>query len=158
MLHMVARLQGGGWPSPPSELGVAAGGLIKQTVVCDPGHIWHKSQTKAFNVQILNSIHFQRITGRKPPTSPIDAATYAQYGYPFFTIYEEPSDVEGNFSNIKSVGQIDKFVDPDVEPKLKKVIDFTVNNQQSKLDSSGGRFWNTRDSREEFRDVSVLEQ
>jgi len=89
-------------------MGIAAGGQIDQAIVQDQGtHHWHSSETKWFNVQILNSIRFQQITGLPPPETPANAQTYAEHGYPFFDMWEEPTAVAGNFSGVKSIGQID---------------------------------------------------
>ena len=93
-----------------TELGVAAGGYIKQCILPDhnPASIWERDQTIYFNVQILNSAAFQKITGLKLPKTPVSAAIYASHGLPFFQIYNEKSDIEGNFKNLKSVKAIDK--------------------------------------------------
>lgn len=86
-------------------MGVAAGGLIDQAVVRDSGkHNWILTQTKLFNVQILNTLNFQHVTGFPPPQPSIDARTYAKYGFPFFSFYEELTTVAGDFSTVKSVG------------------------------------------------------
>jgi hypothetical protein len=127
----VLRLRGGGGgqeiPYPPQavssnsqpQMGIAAGGHIDQAVKRDRGRYrWNASETKVFNVQILNSLHFQHVTGIAPPNSPVSAATYARHGYPFFSMYEEPSTVVGQFSIVKSVGQIDNTSDPSITPRL----------------------------------------
>jgi len=89
-------------------MGIAAGGQIDQAIVQDQGtNYWHSSETKWFNVQILNSIRFQQITGLPPPETPANARKYAECGYPFFDMWEEPTTVAGNFSGVKSIGQID---------------------------------------------------
>ena len=92
------------------ELGVAAGGLIKQWILPDtnPASIWQRDRTVCFNVQILNSAAFHQITGTNPPESPISAATYASEGLPFFAIYNETSDIKGDFGAVKSVKALDK--------------------------------------------------
>ncbi|MFN8512954.1 MAG: hypothetical protein U0841_10275 [Chloroflexia bacterium] len=41
-------------------------------------------------VRIVNSAHYQQITGQLPPTSPVDAKTYTAHGYPWFDLYDEP--------------------------------------------------------------------
>lgn len=111
-MSLVLRLRGGGDGPPPgeSEFGIAAGGLIKQCVVEDeyPGSIWDIDRALFFNVQILNSHHFELVTGRAPPATPISAQTYASNGLPFFEIYNETSKVKGDFKNVKSVVAIDK--------------------------------------------------
>ena len=90
-------------------MGVAPGGLIKQCILEDenPASIWEPDHTICFNVQILNSNVFCQVTGMDPPKTPISAATYAVEGLPFFQIYNETSNVEGDFGELKSVKQID---------------------------------------------------
>jgi hypothetical protein len=104
-------------PTAPSEpeMGVAAGGLIRQAIVRDPGDVkWDPSQTKVFNVQILNSHHFTSVTGFAPPPTPIDARSYASSGFPFYTTHEEPSSIAGDFSSVRSVGQIEGTSEPEL--------------------------------------------
>lgn len=74
---MVLRLRGGNPASRPSELGIAAGGMIKQNVrrdTHDPSE-WAKGFIIPFRVQILDSSTFRQVTGHEPPACPIDAAT-----------------------------------------------------------------------------------
>lgn len=129
-IHLILRLRGGGPPCslPPRvadqpEMGIAAGGAISQSIVRDPGRLWLKSETKTFNIQILNSVHFRHVTGKAPPKTPIDARTYAQLGYPFYSISEEPSDIAGDFLDIRSIGQIDGYREPNIHPKIARLLD-----------------------------------
>ncbi len=103
------RVIGGGGGDPPPALGVAPGGLIKQCIVEDtyPAAIWERDRTICFNVQILNSDMFQRVTGKAPPATPVSAKTYANAGLPFYEIYGETSTVKGDFNGIKSVRGLD---------------------------------------------------
>lgn len=61
----------------PSELGIAAGGLIKQDVRKDTRNPqeWVKGLTMTIPVQILDSTTFFQVTGQEPPKCPIDAET-----------------------------------------------------------------------------------
>ena len=110
---MVLKLRGGGggpqWPQR-NELGIAAGGLIKQCILKDryPADIWQPDRTICFNVQILDSAIFRQITGFDPPDTPVSAATYAEHGLPFYDIYNENSDIKGHFEAVKSVKAIEK--------------------------------------------------
>ena len=117
-LHVIINLRGD-YAGPPLrisrqglEMGTAAGGLIKQSIVADDGR-WEfdGTRTKVFNVQVLNSRHYHQVTGSMPPTTPIDAETYAAYGYPYYSMYEEKSDVPGSFDGVKTVKQLDKEED-----------------------------------------------
>jgi len=112
-IYLVLNIRGGGTQEvhEKMELGVAAGGYIKQSILPDtnPASIWERDQTIYFNVQILNSAAFRNITGLEPPKTPISAATYASQGLPFYKIYNEKSGIKGNFEDIKSVKAIDKI-------------------------------------------------
>lgn len=104
---------GGGGPNlpQPKELGVAAGGFIKQCILKDTNQAdsWQRGRTIRFNVQILNSAVFRQVTGMDPPKTPISAATYASQGLPFFDIYNETSDIKGNFKEAKSIKEVEKM-------------------------------------------------
>ena len=90
-------------------MGIAAGGLIKQCILPDnnPASIWDTDRSIGFNVQILNSDLFHRVTGMNPPDTPISAATYAEQGFPFFQIWNETSNIKGDFKTVKSIKTID---------------------------------------------------
>ena len=120
---MVLRLRGGGpGPDPIQEMTIAAGGKIHQVIHEDEmKQDWLAERTTVFNVQILNSLCYKAVTGRKPPTKPINAARYKQNGLPFYAMYEEPSGVSGDFSMVKSVAQIDGVKDGMVKPAVKRL-------------------------------------
>lgn len=95
-------------PAPPAEdIVLAAGGLIKQNVVELTQREYKRTVAVELNVQIVNSINFQNITGCSPPSTPISAATYLENGFPFYSLYEEPTTISGPSFGIKSIGQID---------------------------------------------------
>jgi hypothetical protein len=99
-------------PAPKVEaMGLAAGGLIKQSINEDkyPASIWDTENSILFNVQLLNSDSFVAVTGRAPPSTPIDAKTYKQHGWPFYDIWmEEKTGIKGDFDAVKSVGEMDE--------------------------------------------------
>ncbi|KAF8851634.1 hypothetical protein BDZ45DRAFT_717327 [Acephala macrosclerotiorum] len=125
------------------EMGLAAGGLIRQVIMRDvlPANHWDASRTLAFNVQILNASNFQEITGIPPPQSPISASVYHGMGLPFFSQWEEPTSIFGNFQGIKSVAQLSSRSEPglkfmvinlDAEGKISKRV-----GELSELDQPG---------------------
>lgn len=126
---MVLRLRGGNpdfhYHRQAVEMGIAAGGNIRQAIVEDrtwdlelPNgpECWDTTKTKVFNVQILNTVHFRQVTGIAAPKPPVSAQTYAAMGLPFFSMYEEPTDVSGDFGSVRSVAQIDGKPDSVVKP------------------------------------------
>ncbi|KAM0418758.1 hypothetical protein ACHAPT_012356 [Fusarium lateritium] len=107
--------EGGGMPSyPEPEMNLAAGGLIKQSIVELHQRAYQKTNTVAFSVQILNSVSFQQVTGQPPPPSPVSAETYADNGLPFFSVFEEPTNVTGDFSSVQSICQLNGDVEPPI--------------------------------------------
>jgi hypothetical protein len=146
-------------------MGIAAGGQINQAVKRDPGtFLWNAAQTKVFNVQILNSMHFRQVTGVPAPTSPISAATYTQHGYPFFSMWEEPTPVKGEFSIVRSVGQIDGVSEPPINPRLVNIGSYQGENQGASNRPAAGRpnvdvgFFNPSGPLSEFRSLEALER
>jgi ubiquitin len=138
-LYLVLRLRGGGGePTPPAgkEMGIAAGGIIEQVIHEDPGTIkWDATQTKTFNIQILNSAEFKVVTDKKAE-KPHDWSEMKAFGLglPFFKLFEEPSTVSGEFTAVKSINQIDSKSDPEIFPH---VINLVHGSLQSRLKAAG---------------------
>lgn len=129
-------------------MGIAAGGRIDQVIIQDTRkHRWDSSQTRWFNVQMLNCSRFQEVTGLPAPDTPVTIQAYASYGYPFYAIWEEKTTVAGDFSAVKSIGQIEGKVEPKLrssnivsigrrpEPKTEEA-DAGKNNDNSKSRTS----------------------
>lgn len=153
-VHLVERLRGGGGGFYEPEMGLGAGGLIKQTILKDDNdpNIWDSESGTILNVQILNSATFKAITGMEPPPTPVTARTYGMYGFPYFDIYnEKPSGIMGYFSRVKSVAAKDLEGVPTIEKAraVAEVIEDT-NNPVVLLDETGRRVG--------FRPVKVMEK
>ncbi|KAK5996409.1 Uba52-like protein [Cladobotryum mycophilum] len=107
-IDLILSLRGSGYLDPAKlQMSVAAGGQIKQNIVNLPRRDYQNSTTIAFQVQILNSAHFRFITSQEPPRCPISAKDYAALGLPFFSPYEEPTTLCGDFSTMRSMNHID---------------------------------------------------
>ncbi|OHE93771.1 integral membrane protein [Colletotrichum orchidophilum] len=97
-------------PPEVEEMGLAAGGLITQTIEADkyPANVWDVEASVMMNLQILDVKSFCAVTGQPAPDTPVDAQSYANHGYPFFEIWgEEKTGIKGDFSEVKSVAQIE---------------------------------------------------
>ncbi|KAI1102130.1 hypothetical protein F4804DRAFT_313964 [Jackrogersella minutella] len=131
VLHMIRTIRAGDCTVP---MGIAAGGRIEQNIVEDTMDAtqWAKDMTMTIPLQILNSVAFRRVTGKKPPPSPVKASTYADAGLPFFSMYEEPSGVAGNFQVVKSVNEIEQ------DRGLANGAESSVHPSIVKLDERGG--------------------
>jgi len=95
------------------EMGLAAGGTIKQSIHSDPYGIdtWDQSKFGRVFVHIVNSQMWTQITGQAPPETPISAQTYSAHGFPWFDIYEENASTvptSSTLSGIKTVKEIDQ--------------------------------------------------
>ncbi|KAL2067774.1 hypothetical protein VTL71DRAFT_15870 [Oculimacula yallundae] len=115
-VNVVLNLCGGGVlqliESNPvnAEMGVGAGGLIRQSILSDPhaSIAWDSDSTAIFNIQLLNATIFESVTGRAPPPSPITAESYAEAGLPFFALPKEAdSGIKGLFSDVKGIHEVD---------------------------------------------------
>lgn len=116
-----------------SEMSIGAGGLIKQSILGDPhpATAWDSENTALFNIQLLSATVFEHVTGMVPPPSPVTAESYAAAGLPFYSIPSEvDSGVQGMFSDIKSVGQMDR-------EKGKKGLDRELKFPTIELDETG---------------------
>lgn len=138
---MYLPLRGGGKVKP--EMSLAAGGLIDQAILRDDHDPtkWEPSCSLIFNIQILNSERFEKVTGEAPPPTPVAAAEYAKNGLPYFSIYDEKqSGVKGVFDGIRSVNQFDQTGVPSQE-KTRASEDVLVDtyNPIVLLDVSGKR-------------------
>lgn len=95
-----------------AEMGIAAGGKMKQEIYPDPHGIdtWDQENFGRVYVHIVNSLTYREITDREPPPTPVTAKTYAQYGLPWFDLYQEglgdisPPEV---LKKVKSIKEID---------------------------------------------------
>lgn len=119
-----ARLQpryGPGAPpqtaAPPLgwDMGIGAGARLRQQILKDPhaANTWDKSASVLVNVQILNSVAFESLTGMLAPPTPITPESYIKAGFPFYLSYGEAAETYGgtNFQAIKSIGQLDAMSD-----------------------------------------------
>lgn len=92
-------------------MGIGAGGRIRQRVYPDTYGIdcWDVTSAQSVLVYIVNSIQFERITGTKPPPTPISAKDYTDAGFPWFELYDETmGDVAASDSlrSVKSVRDV----------------------------------------------------
>jgi hypothetical protein len=77
--------------TPTGEMGLGAGGKIKQKVYPDPYGIdtWDPENYGRAFVYIVNSEQYRRVTGLEPPPTPVSVQTYIEHGLPWFDLYDE---------------------------------------------------------------------
>jgi hypothetical protein len=96
-----------------AEMGLAAGGKMEQKIYPDEYGIdtWDEENYGRVYVHIVNSMMYREITAKEPPSTPVTAKMYTQYGFPWFDLYDESKgDVAASniLSQVKSVKQMDK--------------------------------------------------
>ncbi|KAL9649286.1 hypothetical protein ABK040_004306 [Willaertia magna] len=99
--------------SEAKELGIAAGGRIKQDIVKDAygEEFWDVDSKARIFIHIVNSEMYRQITGENPPNTPVSAQTYSSYNYPWFDWYNENLETITKseiLENVKSVSEIDQ--------------------------------------------------
>jgi hypothetical protein len=93
------------------EMGLAAGGLIKQTINADPNpaDVWDQAAAVLLHLQIFDPASYTDVTGNPAPDTPATQEEYAKHGWPYFEIWnEEKTGVKGDFDEVKSVAQLKK--------------------------------------------------
>ncbi len=92
------------------SLGMAAGGQMKQEIYPDPYglEVWDTEKSERVFVHLLNSMTWQTVTGKAPPTAPRTAADYARHGLPWYEVYRDGPALGGTAetAQIKSVAQL----------------------------------------------------
>ena len=92
-------------PVEATQMGLGAGGKMRQKIYPDPYgfNTWYLKKFGTLYVHIVNSTQFEKITGQKPPDTPITKKDYVLYNYPWFDLYDE------------------KYADINASEKLKKI-------------------------------------
>ena len=94
--------------APPSFMGLAAGGMMRQEITKDPHKMadWDQSLTERCFVTIANASQWMGITGEEPPAPPISASDYTAAGLPWFDYYgADTAAIKG----VKSLGGLKPF-------------------------------------------------
>lgn len=97
-------------PSAGLEMGLGAGGRMRQKIYPDEYGIdtWDPDERGEVLIHILNSAAYRELVGREPPPSPVSASTYAQYGLPWFDLYDEGrASLEGT-ERLRAVKSVDR--------------------------------------------------
>jgi hypothetical protein len=95
------------------DMGVAAGGRMRQEVYDDPHPLrdWDTTHRARCFVHLANAMVWRAVTGEAPPTVPPTAAEYTRAGLPWFEYYDaDRVALEGGqgLRGVKSVTEIGK--------------------------------------------------
>ena len=74
-----------------ADMGLAAGGQMKQEIFDDPFDIndWDTANTERVYIHMANSLVWKAVTQQDPPSPPQTAADYAAHGLPWFDNYTD---------------------------------------------------------------------
>ena len=113
-------------PAPAAEMGLGAGGTMRQKIYPDEYGVdtWDPDARGGVVVHILNSARYRELIGTEPPPSPVGATTYAEHGLPWFDLYDEFRATLAGADRLRSVKSIDqqeaeRGLRGDVEPSLR---------------------------------------
>jgi len=105
-LHLIVK-------DDEDEMGIAAGGKMKQNIYADDegnvGRYNVKKATRVF-VNLANGNMWRRITGKELPESPLNPQIYKNYGYPWFSLYDDGMDdvnASAELAGVKSIKAIE---------------------------------------------------
>jgi hypothetical protein len=103
------------------ELGVGAGGRIRQRVYPDPlgFETWESISKVVIHIHLIDAVQYAGITGETVPDSPVDAATYARFGLPWFDVYDaHRGDIPATsqLTHVRSVDEITNTREVGAEP------------------------------------------
>ena len=78
-------------PTPGIEMGLGASGRMRQKIYPDDYGLdtWDPENYGRVYIHIVNSMMYREITGTEPPSTPVSARTYTEYGLPWFDLYDE---------------------------------------------------------------------
>lgn len=99
--------------SPSAEMGIGAGGRMRQKVYPDVHGIdtWDQTAFARLPIHIVNSQMFREITGIAPPPTPISAELYTNLGLPWFELWDhEKADVPAS-KRLARVKGIDEWLE-----------------------------------------------
>jgi hypothetical protein len=129
-----------------AEMGLAAGGKMRQKIYPDPHGIdtWDQENHGRIYVHIVNSMLYREITGKEPPPTPVTARMYAEYGLPWYDLYDDKlgdisaPDVLKGIKSVKEKDQEKGFEsqqdDDSLEIPEDKVIKYKIESDEEKKD------------------------
>jgi len=98
--------------SASAEMGLSAGGMMKQEIYEDPFGIgeWDLGHSARCFIHIANTMVWRAITGKEPPTIPATAKEYTRAGLPWFDYYGDGPALNATdkLKGVKSVVEMSK--------------------------------------------------
>lgn len=103
-----------------TEMGLAAGGRIKQEIYADPHALtdWDMQHTSRVFLHLLNAHQWDLVTHRPMPHRPFSARDYRRHGFTWYDYWAEGTTLTGSeaLAGVKSVAEWDPSLkDADVD-------------------------------------------
>ena len=120
-------------PAAVSQMGLGAGGHMRQKIYPDPYGIdaWDVNNFGHIFVHIINSEQYRDLTALEPPPTPISAKIYTEFGLPWFDLYDEAkSDITAS----KKLTKVRTIREKDIEKGVSSGKDDTsINVSESQI-------------------------
>ena len=120
-------------PAAVSQMGLGAGGQMRQKIYPDPYGIdaWDVNNFGHIFVHIINSEQYRDLTALEPPPTPISAKIYTEFGLPWFDLYDEAkSDITAS----KKLTKVRTIREKDIEKGVSSGKDDTsINVSESQI-------------------------
>ena len=95
-----------------SPMGMAAGGLMRQTIYEDEYglDVWDQDNGSRCFIHLMNSESYKSITGEMPPYPPITGKDYRSHGIPWFDYYSDGNSLSGSktLNKLKNLAKMAK--------------------------------------------------
>ncbi|MGC4960923.1 hypothetical protein [Gordonia sp. DT101] len=96
--------------APGSAMGLGAGGSITQSIAVpiESKENWEIGAQRDATLRIINSTHWETLTGNLPHHAPPTITDYQNHGYPWFEWYDDSLARQGssNLSELQTIKQI----------------------------------------------------
>ncbi len=113
------------------DMGLGAGGQMEQKIYSDRYGIqtWDQENSGSVFIHIINSEMYQTITGLESPPTPISAKTYTEYGFPWFSLYDETRE---DVAASEALGQVKTIQEQDAAQGIKSDQSLEIEKSQVK--------------------------
>jgi hypothetical protein len=98
--------------APVREFGLASGGQVAQKINADRHGVgtWDQECGVSCRVHLVDIFTWARITGERPPSTPVNAKAYTDAGFPWFDFYDDThTDLTASeiLAEVRSMAQMD---------------------------------------------------
>ncbi|KAG8993113.1 hypothetical protein FRB94_011059 [Tulasnella sp. JGI-2019a] len=106
VIQVLLRL---GEPPKFRPTGLKAGQMISRNRDENDPRIWDVENSVSINIRLLNSLDFSRVTGLRPPSTPVTQKLCREHGIPWSVLYDDDAVTmgtkvgQGTFKDLKEI-------------------------------------------------------